>query len=369
MCLQLPDGRNIDDEDMDGASAMGKLAEYFEASGGMIDVDTSRLSARIPIIMYRCPSPLTTNLGDEEHEYVECDLSMHNPLAVLNTSLLRTYAEITPVTRVLSSIIKRWAKARDINNPARHTLSSYGYIIMLLHFLTYHKRTGNGLVSPVAPPEGNPNHRHQSAQRPNPILPNVQWMDPAWLSQAPRGAPYRELLSIPRLIAKHPREEGKRVNTHFYKPSNPNDAAVLQMTFAGQDLSLAILLVSFFRYYAFEFDYKRYVVSLNSTSARGLVEREVKAELDGWRNYSAALTIEDPFETFYDVAHVLRGGYYHRIRREFAVAYSKVADAAAGRQGVWNKGDLRSLTGEQIVEWICEPIEKEREETTTATAP
>jgi DNA polymerase sigma len=51
-------------------------------------------------------------------------------------------------------------------------------------------------------------------------------------------------------------------------------------------------LASFFRYYAYELDYKRYVVSLHSTASRGIVEREVKAELEGWRNYSAALTIE-----------------------------------------------------------------------------
>ena len=104
------------------------------------------------------------------------------------------------------------------------------------------------------------------------------------------------------------------VNTYFYRP-NAALLTALQRLFPGQDLSLGILLASFFRYFAYEFDYKRHVVSLHSTLSHGLVEREVKAELDCWRNYSAALTIEDPFETFYDVAHVLRGGYYHRIRR------------------------------------------------------
>lgn len=356
MCLQLPDGRKLgDDQDVNGSRSMAKLAEYLEQSGGMIDVDTSRLSARIAIIKYRCPDPLPTSEG--ESSFVECDLSVHNPLSVLNTSLLRTYAEITPLTRVLSTIIKRWAKARDINNPARHTLSSYGYIIMLLHFLTYHKRTGNGLVSAVAPPEGDARHP-STTQRPNPLLPNLQWMDPMWPNH-PRGTPYRELTSLPESLMPHPLEEDKRVNQHFYKPSTPNESSLLQLHFLGHDLSLAILLASFFRYYAYEFDYKRYVVSLHSTASRGLVEREVKAELDGWRNYSAALTIEDPFETFYDIAHVLRGGYYHRIRREFAVAYSKIADAAAGRAGSWNKGELRSMTGEELIDWVCEPIEKD----------
>jgi predicted nucleotidyltransferase len=221
MCLQLPDGMKLDEQDISGSSAMSKLAEYLEQSGKMTDVDAARLAARIPIIMYRCPDPLPSAEGDAES--VECDLSMHNPLAVLNTSLLRTYAEITPITRVLSSIIKRWAKARDINNPARHTLSSYGYIVMLLHYLTFHKRSGNGLVSPVAPADGNPSHRHPAAQRPNPLLPNLQWVDRAWPSQ-PQGTPYREMLSIPRYIAQHPLEENKRVNTHFFKPSTPADS-------------------------------------------------------------------------------------------------------------------------------------------------
>ena len=363
MCLQLPDGASLGDGDSSGSESMAKLATFFE-SAGMKEVDTARLTARIPIIMYQCPNPLPE--GEDSPEYIECDLSMHNPLAVLNTGLLRTYAEITPVTRVLASVIKRWAKARDINNPSRHTLSSYGYILMMIHFLTYHKRTGNGLVSPAAPPEGDPMHRNPSAPRPLPLLPNLQWMDPMW-PNLPRGTPYREYSTLPMRFIKHPIEKEKRVNTHFYKPNSPNDMAVLQMLFPGQDLSLAILLASFFRYYAYEFDYKRYVVSLHSTSARGLVEREVKAELDGWRNYSAALTIEDPFETFYDVAHVLRGGYYHRIRREFAVAYTKIVDAVSGRQGSWNKGDLREMSGEDIIDWICEPVERERSDSTDKT--
>merc|ERR1712137_277597 len=157
----------------------------------------------------------------------------------------------------------------------------------------------------------------------------------------------------------HPLEENFFVNTYFYRPSGSAQLNVLQSLFPGQDLSLAILLASFFRYYAYEFDYKRYVVSLHSTESRGLVEREVKAELDGWRHYSAALTIEDPFETFYDVAHVLRGGYYHRIRREFAVAYSKIADVASGKTSSSCNNrvvDLTNMSGTDLIDWICEPV-------------
>lgn len=350
MCLQIPPIYDIADaDDPTGSVKMSKLAKVLEENG-MKDVDTCRLTARIPVIKFYCPKPLEDGRTGED-TLLECDLSMHNPLAVLNTALLRTYSEINPVPRVLAAVIKRWTKARDINNPAKHTLSSYGYILMLLHFLTFHQRSGQGLVSPAS-------HDEKSAKdQSTPLLPNLQWMDGKW-PEAPQGTTYREYSVLPKTLMKHPLEDRTAVNAHFYRP---NSAMLqnLQRLFPGQDLSLGILLASFFRYYAYEFDYKRFVVSLHSTLSHGLVEREVKAELDGWRNYSAALTIEDPFETFYDVAHVLRGGYYHRIRREFAVAYSKIADVASGKAtSIYNNVtvDLSKMVGMELIDWICEPV-------------
>lgn len=359
MCLQLPDGATLTNVDGAGVAAMTKLAEYLEKSD-MKEVDTERLTARIPIIKYLCPNPFSSSDGLDE-EFVECDLSMHNPLSVINTSFLKAYSDITPVVRVLMSVIKRWAKARDINSPARHTLSSYGYTIMLLHFLTYHKRKGNGLFTTLAPPDNTQQGRERSLAHGNqihatPLLPNLIWMDPGWLSYT-KVTPYRELQALPRHMITHPLNEKNSVNTYYYKPKTPNEKTALQMLFPGQDLSLAILLASFFRYYAHEFDYKRNVVSLHSIASRGIIEREVKAEIDGWRNYSAALAIEDPFELDYDIAHVLRAGYYHRIRREFALAYTKVADAAAGRHVAWHgKVDVRNLSGAELLDWVCEPV-------------
>jgi DNA polymerase sigma len=363
MCLQIPPGQNItDSDDPTGAAKMAKLAKILEENG-MEEVDTARLTARIPVIKFNCPRPMYDSAEGEE-PFMECDLSMHNPLAVLNTALLRTYAEINPVPRVLAGVIKRWAKARDINNPARHTLSSYGYIIMLIHFLTYHQRAGNGLViTPTSRNDSTSSSTSSTTEQTSPLLPNLQWMDPSW-PEMPPGTPYREQGELPKKPIQHPLEERAAVNAYFYRP-NTAMLQNLQRLFPGQDLSLGILLASFFRYYAYEFDYKRYVVSLHSTLTHGLVEREVKAELDGWRNYSAALTIEDPFETFYDVAHVLRGGYYHRIRREFAMAYSKIADVASGKtSSTWNNKqvDLTKMVGMELIDWICEPVAVDRDD-------
>ena len=116
---------------------------------------------------------------------------------------------------------------------------------------------------------------------------------------------------------------------------------------------VVILLASFFGYYAHQFDYKRHVVSLHSTLGHGLTEREVKAEHHLWKVYSTNLAVEDPFETFYDVAHVLNGANFHRLRHELALAYTKIVEAALGI------GEPKS--GMELIDWICEPVKKEED--------
>jgi len=372
MCLQLPPNtklaRNDDEEeDSNGSLAMAKLAQLFETSG-MKDVDTGRLTARIPVVMFNCPRPMP-NPGDGDDAVLECDLSMQNPLACLNTSLLKTYSNINPTTSVLAAIIKRWAKARDINNPSRHTLSSYGYILMLLHFLTYHRPTPLGLTETVEKRQRDTRQQQQQAAPPRPpLLPNLQWMDGQWPHEQP-GTPYRELMARPRNMIPHPSDDSNfSVNTYFYRLTNQATLMNLRHKFPGNELSVAILLASFFRYYAYEFDYKKYVVSLHSTATHGLVERENKAENDCWKVHFQGLAIEDPFETFYDVAHVVKGGNFHQLRNEFALAYSKIVDAAAsgnqqqpGDAIAWHDQNLHNMSGKDLIDWICEPVETDKE--------
>lgn len=52
-----------------------------------------------------------------------------------NTKLLRTYGSIDPRVRNLVFLIKHWAKNRHLNSPSDGTLSSYGFILLLIHFL------------------------------------------------------------------------------------------------------------------------------------------------------------------------------------------------------------------------------------------
>lgn len=66
---------------------------------------------------------------------VQCDINFAAHLALQNTLLLRCYSHTDARVRPMILFIKHWSKVRGINSPYRGTLSSYGYVIMALHFL------------------------------------------------------------------------------------------------------------------------------------------------------------------------------------------------------------------------------------------
>lgn len=310
---------------------MTQLAEKF-TEAGMTDVDTVRLTARIPIVKFNYPY-----INDGKTIFVECDLSLQNPLACLNTALLNTYSKISPDTCILASVIKRWAKMRDINNPAMHTLSSYGYVLMLLYYLTSSEPSHDGFV--VDP-------GHTRGMNP-PLLVNLQRVDPSW-AQNPAG-PYREINEKPQnqyCIHQHPTEPNYLVNTYFYR----SELERLEQYHTIKSKSgpcLGVLLASFFRYFAYEFDYKKFVVALDTKHGE-FKEKEIKAEDDGWSLYKPGLAIEDPFEHFYDVAHVVKTSNFHHIQQELALAYSKIASVVCG--------DRRFVSGRDLIDLICDPV-------------
>ena len=71
-----------------------------------------------------------------------------------------------------------------------------------------------------------------------------------------------------------------------------------------------------------------------------------KAELEVWPMHSC-LAIEDPFETYYDVAHVLKYAKHQTVHKEFMRASGLIDAVAAG-------GDAEAL-----LETICAPKEAE----------
>jgi DNA polymerase sigma len=93
--------------------------------------------------------------------------------------------------------------------------------------------------------------------------------------------------------------------------------------------SIAELLAEFFRYYAWLFDYRHFVVSLQNGAA---VLKAKKAEADGWPQHER-LSIEDPFETWYDVAHVIKPPQMAYIRKEFLRAHTLLSPTSLAQIG------------------------------------
>lgn len=64
-----------------------------------------------------------------------CDINFSNPLAIQNTALLRCYSLCDPRVIPMVQYVKGWAKRRKVNSSYSGTLSSYGYVLMVLHYL------------------------------------------------------------------------------------------------------------------------------------------------------------------------------------------------------------------------------------------
>ncbi|TFJ86179.1 hypothetical protein NSK_002387 [Nannochloropsis salina CCMP1776] len=320
MCVTFPDSSPLP------AGRSGEMIEALASlleANGMEDV-VARPTARIPIVLFREPG---TGL--------DCDISVENPLALRNTQLLHEYSRVDPRVRALAYIVKHWARARKINNASGGTLSSYAYILMVLHFL----QTAAAAVSSTP---DNPCYA--------PLVPNLQLLPPDWKgNEMDRREQMQGQRHLPRQLVTHPLE-GMDVDTYFYteapseEQGQPNGQRSLLREYAARNKAcVGELLVAFFWYYSWEFDYRDLVLSVRMG---GAMKKERKAEEDGWA-VNSRLAIEDPFETWYNVTHFLKEGKHRHIRQEFARAYALCVEEAMG-EGATEAG------AEGLLARICE---------------
>lgn len=292
MCL-IQSAEAAKSKPWDPVEIVGAAASMLEASG-MKEVN-ARTTSRIPIVMFVDP---VTGLS--------CDLCASNPLALRNTALLRAFAQIDARVRPLAYTLKHWASRRQINNPSGATLSSYGYLLLMLHHLM---------------------------SRPEPIVPCLAALPPDW--SAPTFEFDTPTSHLPNVL--HPNAEKRMYDTYFYDPS---DFSHLRAVAARNKESIGRLLLTFFWTYAFDFDSRRHVVSIRARAAGGgagprtpPVLKEDKVDQHKW-NPRPLLAIEDPFEHDYDVAHVLRHTTNSAIKAEMARAYALLVSGDEGVSGL-----------------------------------
>ncbi|OSD03662.1 hypothetical protein PYCCODRAFT_1408692 [Trametes coccinea BRFM310] len=231
--------------------------------------------ARIPIVKLTLdPSPALP-FG------IACDIGFENRLALENTRLLMCYASIDPArVRTMVLFLKVWSKRRKINSPYKGTLSSYGYVLLVIYFLVHVK---------------NP-----------PVLPNLQQMPPL------------------RPIS----EEETHLNGYniwFF-----DDIELLRQRWKSSNTeTVAELLIDFFRFYSRDFAYNTGVASIRA----GLLKKETKGwftDDHGTGRERNRLCIEDPFETDFNVARCVTKDGLYTIRGEFMRA-SRILQARPDR--------------------------------------
>lgn len=219
------------------ASKCGKLAVLEDLS--------TRPTARIPLVNFKLRG-------------VDVDISVHNPLALRNSQMLKAYSKCDQRLIALAYMVKYWAKRRHVNNASEGTLSSYGYILCLIHFL----------------------QTRQPA-----ILPNLQAIPPNWDGNprhAPREVPNRQeqtsnrSMPLPSVPVAHP-VDGHLVETYFYTPPKADYFALSKFgQFNSQ--SVGSLFVEFFHYMTLQVEPADEVISVRFPKMSKLT----KAEQECW---------------------------------------------------------------------------------------
>lgn len=236
---------------------------------------------------------------------IQCDIIFSNPLAIQNSAMLKCYNLSDPRVKPMVLFIKAWAKRRKINSPYHGTLSSYGYVLMVLHYLVN-----------VAKP---------------PICLNLQTVD-----MAARDASVENT----RIIDGYP--------VRFWRDkSEIQHWAQNGLITQDRHSTVGCLLRGFFQYFALPsggFSWGMDVLSLRSPggiiskSEKGWVAAKTEVldpSVEGQRGQEVRhrylFSIEDPFEIHHNIARTVVHNGIVAIRDEFRRAHRLILEAGNGR--------------------------------------
>jgi DNA polymerase sigma len=288
ICVMIPLGWDFPIEER--ITIIIRIAEMLAVNG--MDAVRIRAAKRHPLLQFVDPST----------GYI-CDMTLNNPFCIKNSTLLHTYSEIDPRVRTLVYIIRYWTSSRNVNKTNEGTLNNYAFILTIIYFLQ---------------------------NRPVPLLPNLQRIPEDWTGG---GIPIYKFPSdnednnddpIPMKDSDyiiHPLDQIP-CDCYFYQPKTQEQKDYLSNFASKNKETVAELLVEYFHFFGWEFNYYKNYISIKSH--KKVLMKIDKVESDGWTN-SDAIAIEDPFEDWYNVAHSLKQPQMSLIRREFIRAYTVIA--------------------------------------------
>ncbi|CAB4006799.1 terminal uridylyltransferase 4-like isoform X1, partial [Paramuricea clavata] len=251
LCMTL-DGKAKND--IDCIEHIKKLANVLRKYSQCTDI-VAITGAKVPIVKFFL-----------RHAKVEADISMYNEVALMNTKLLATYVHIDQRVQILGCTLKIFVKLCDIGDASKGSLSSYAYILMLLHYLQ---------------------------QRRPPVLPVLQ-----------------ELYDTP----EQPQSVVEGHNCWFY-----DDLKNLGTKWKARNTeSCGELWLGFLRYYTEEFDYRRNVVCVRYLKPLTKFEKL-------WNGRQ--ICIEDPFVLTHNLGAALTLNMVRFIRSTFERARERFGTA------------------------------------------
>lgn len=255
-----------------------RLSEIMEMNG--IKILRKFLEARVPVI--KMLDPISK---------LQIDVCVNNTLAVLNTNLIDAYVELDERFRYVCILVKYWAKRRDLNDTYHGTLSSYAYTLLTIHYL-------------------------QTLD--DPVLPCLQRMKDGKQIENDEDVPI-EMTSNgggPELY-----------NTYF-------DRSVNQSNYSStNEESVHELLLGFFHYYAYVFQYRTDLASIR-------LGKRTSREVRQWHEEAVNNDEWDPTKS---------GVIFHPIAETTAPAIPKATSAASGNLPSSTKGGSTSDKGSDRV--------------------
>ena len=214
---------------------------------------------------------------------VAVDICVDNVLAVHNSRLLRAYAAYDGRVLALGLLVKRWAKAVGVASSFERTLSSYCWVLLVVHFCQ---------VVGIVPCLQSPSLREKAARHP-PYPPAV--------------GPFEQVHGVEVDVGFVSGEAARRAHDDGLKPPAAGSAS---------SASLGALLLGFFKYYALDMPYLLEAMVVHR------VGRQVKAR-EPARLWSRAkwLSIRDPFDFDHDLGVSLSEDGWRRVWTELRWAH------------------------------------------------
>lgn len=92
------------------------------------------IPAKVPILRVFLNISAGNSRSDREMK-VQCDINVDNHIGIRNSWLLRCYSELDPRIREFIYVVKKFAKAADLNDASGGSLSTYSWLLLSIHFL------------------------------------------------------------------------------------------------------------------------------------------------------------------------------------------------------------------------------------------